>query len=210
MLPGVCIELRKMGFSFPETPRVLFVTALNSIQHSLLASTNMIGIRCEAVKAVTLLDEGRDSCLGDYNVSTSFNLSAQRWIIRKRNTRFKKKLFPTFLGAKAPLELARVTKYVRMSVRMSVRTYVRTYVRTVLIYYVCECLNLAELYRTLWIFLELFGTLWNFMELYGTLWNFMELYGTFWNFLELYGTFWKFMEIYGTFLTLWIWNFLEL
>ena len=50
LLPGVCVELSKMGYSFPQTPRVLFVTALNSIQHSLVASTNMIGIRCEATK----------------------------------------------------------------------------------------------------------------------------------------------------------------
>ena len=51
ILPDLCQELKEMGYKLPEKPRVLFVTALNSIQHSLVESTSKLGIRCAAVKS---------------------------------------------------------------------------------------------------------------------------------------------------------------
>ena len=49
ILPSICLELTKLGFRYPASPRVLFITALNSIQHSLLSSSIQLNISCAAV-----------------------------------------------------------------------------------------------------------------------------------------------------------------
>ena len=50
VLKSVFFYFEGIPYTLPETPRVLFVTALNSIQHSLVESTSKLGIRCAAVK----------------------------------------------------------------------------------------------------------------------------------------------------------------
>ena len=49
ILPKVLKELTSMGYEFPAVPRVIFVTALNSIQISLVESMASLGIDCAAV-----------------------------------------------------------------------------------------------------------------------------------------------------------------
>ena len=50
LLPSILNELGKLGYGhFPETPRVLFVTALNSIQSSLVSNMETLGIKCAAL-----------------------------------------------------------------------------------------------------------------------------------------------------------------
>ena len=49
ILPSVFLELNKLGYDFPSDPKVLFVTALNSIQLSLLSSMASLGIECAGV-----------------------------------------------------------------------------------------------------------------------------------------------------------------
>lgn len=49
ILPSVIRELRVIGYDFPVVPRVLYVTNLNSIQLSLLASLSGFGIDSSAV-----------------------------------------------------------------------------------------------------------------------------------------------------------------
>ena len=49
ILPEVLKELNSMGHEFPPVPRVLFITALNSIQISLVESITSLGIGCAAV-----------------------------------------------------------------------------------------------------------------------------------------------------------------
>ena len=50
ILPKVLEELNAMGFlSFSTNSKVLFLTALNSIQLSLLAGTRSLGIKCDSV-----------------------------------------------------------------------------------------------------------------------------------------------------------------
>ena len=49
MLPQVLKELNKIGYQFPTVPRVLFLTALNSIQLSLLTSLSSLGLDCAAL-----------------------------------------------------------------------------------------------------------------------------------------------------------------
>ena len=52
ILPRVFDELNAMGYSkFPKNSRVLFLTALNSIQLSLLSGTENLGIKCDAVNS---------------------------------------------------------------------------------------------------------------------------------------------------------------
>ena len=46
--PLVLQKLGKMGYPSFQNPKVLFVTALNSLQLSLLNNINKIGIECEA------------------------------------------------------------------------------------------------------------------------------------------------------------------
>ena len=49
LLPSVMCELNKIGYDFPTNPKVIFITALNSIQLSLVGSTKALGICCAAV-----------------------------------------------------------------------------------------------------------------------------------------------------------------
>ena len=50
ILPSVIQELNKLGYhQFPSVPRVLFITALNSIQLSLVASMGSLGIQCASI-----------------------------------------------------------------------------------------------------------------------------------------------------------------
>ena len=56
ILPKVCHELRKIGYSYPSEPRVLFVTALNSLQFSMLSNATQLGIRCAAITKDNIID----------------------------------------------------------------------------------------------------------------------------------------------------------
>ena len=51
IFPSVLRELNLLGYSFPPNPRVIFVTALNSIKHSLVSSMNTLGLICSAVSS---------------------------------------------------------------------------------------------------------------------------------------------------------------
>ena len=51
ILPSVMKELNQLGYSdFPMNGRVLFITAMNSIQQSLVTSMKKLGITCDSVK----------------------------------------------------------------------------------------------------------------------------------------------------------------
>ena len=56
ILPRMCRELIKLGYSFPHKTRVLFVTALNSLQYSMIANAKDLGIRCTAITNVNIVD----------------------------------------------------------------------------------------------------------------------------------------------------------
>ena len=59
MYPLVLHQLNKLGYNYPTNPKVLFVTALNSLQLSLLNNTKSMGIECEILttrNASTLLE----------------------------------------------------------------------------------------------------------------------------------------------------------
>ena len=49
IVPGVLKELNKMNYNYPPVPRVLFITALNSLQLSLQSSMESLGLQCAAV-----------------------------------------------------------------------------------------------------------------------------------------------------------------
>ena len=49
ILPEILKELNKLSYSFPEDPKVLFVTALNSIQSSLVSNLTDMGIQCGVI-----------------------------------------------------------------------------------------------------------------------------------------------------------------
>ena len=54
--PDILKYLGGMGYSFPDNPKLLFVTALNSLKLSLVNSVKRIGISCEAVTSDNLLE----------------------------------------------------------------------------------------------------------------------------------------------------------
>ena len=59
ILPSVLHELSVMGYNVPSSSRVLFVTAMNSIQLSLLTSVSKLGVKCAALTSenvTTVLD----------------------------------------------------------------------------------------------------------------------------------------------------------
>ena len=49
ILPRIMKELNKLGYSYPEDPKVLFITALNSLQASLASSLALLGLECGVV-----------------------------------------------------------------------------------------------------------------------------------------------------------------
>ena len=51
------MELNKVGHQFPKHPKVLFVTALNSIQISLVQSMKDLGISCAALKSSESIEQ---------------------------------------------------------------------------------------------------------------------------------------------------------
>ena len=46
ILPEVLKVLSNMGYNYPKNPKVLFITALNSIQSSLRSSLKNLGLKC--------------------------------------------------------------------------------------------------------------------------------------------------------------------
>ena len=52
--PEILKCLSGMGYNFPNNPKLLFVTALNSLKLSLINSVKRIGINCEAVTSDNL------------------------------------------------------------------------------------------------------------------------------------------------------------
>ena len=54
MFPLVLTELSSAGYDFPSNPKVLFITALNSLQLSLVSTVKSLGIDCEAVTSENL------------------------------------------------------------------------------------------------------------------------------------------------------------
>ena len=49
IFPDIVKELSKAGYYYPANPKLLFVTALNSLQLSLVNNTRALGLKCEAV-----------------------------------------------------------------------------------------------------------------------------------------------------------------
>ena len=49
LLPCVLRELSDFGYAVPSFSRILFVTAMNSIQLSLITSVTKLGLRCAAI-----------------------------------------------------------------------------------------------------------------------------------------------------------------
>ena len=47
--PKILKELNSMGYNFPHNPKVLFVTALNSLKLSLINNVKAVGVNCEGV-----------------------------------------------------------------------------------------------------------------------------------------------------------------
>ena len=47
--PLILKELSSAGYSFPTNPKLLFITALNSLQLSLINNVKALDINCEAV-----------------------------------------------------------------------------------------------------------------------------------------------------------------
>ena len=52
--PDILKYLNSLGYSFPASPKLLFVTALNSLKLSLVNNVKSIGINCEAVTSENL------------------------------------------------------------------------------------------------------------------------------------------------------------
>ena len=59
-------QLKTIGYSFPKNPKVLFITALNSIQLSLLSNVRSLGITCHAATSDNI------SCILKSNASVFF------------------------------------------------------------------------------------------------------------------------------------------
>ena len=53
--PEILKLLTSYGYKFPKNPKVLFVTALNSLKLSLVNSTKAMGVACEAVTTENIL-----------------------------------------------------------------------------------------------------------------------------------------------------------
>ena len=49
LLPYVLYELQDLGYSYPQNPKMIFLTALNSIKISLVTSMKKLGIDCIVV-----------------------------------------------------------------------------------------------------------------------------------------------------------------
>ena len=47
--PDILKELNSVGYKFPSNPKLLFVTALNSLKLSLVNNVKALGVQCEAV-----------------------------------------------------------------------------------------------------------------------------------------------------------------
>ena len=56
ILPSILKELNKIGYEFTPSPKVLFLTALNSIQISLISSMASLGIRCAGVTSENITE----------------------------------------------------------------------------------------------------------------------------------------------------------
>ena len=49
IFPDILKHLNSVGYKFPSNPKLLFVTALNSLKLSLVNNVKSLGINCEAV-----------------------------------------------------------------------------------------------------------------------------------------------------------------
>ena len=54
--PEILKFLNSLGYKYPENPKILFVTALNSLKLSLVNSTKAIGVACESVTAENITE----------------------------------------------------------------------------------------------------------------------------------------------------------
>ena len=54
IFPDILKCLHSFGYSFPSNPKLLFVTALNSLKMSLVNNVKSIGVSCEAVTSENL------------------------------------------------------------------------------------------------------------------------------------------------------------
>ena len=66
IFPDILKHLNSLGYKFPSNPKLLFLTALNSLQLSLINNTKALGISCEAVNSENI------QSLIDSNVSMLF------------------------------------------------------------------------------------------------------------------------------------------
>ena len=54
IFPDIIKQLNRVGYKFPPKPKVLFVTALNALQLSLLNNVKTLGISCGAVTSTNI------------------------------------------------------------------------------------------------------------------------------------------------------------
>ena len=54
--PEILKILKNLGYNFPARPKVLFLTALNSLQLSLVSNVKHLGIDCESVNTENVKD----------------------------------------------------------------------------------------------------------------------------------------------------------
>ena len=66
IFPDILKHLNSFGYKFPSNPKLLFLTALNSLQLSLINNTKALGISCEAVNSENI------QSLIDSNVAVLF------------------------------------------------------------------------------------------------------------------------------------------
>ena len=66
IFPDIIKHLNTLGYKFPSKPKLLFLTALNSLQLSLMNNTKALGILCEAINSENI------KSLIDSNVSVLF------------------------------------------------------------------------------------------------------------------------------------------
>ena len=56
LVPYVMHELNGLGYSYPRNPKIIFLTALDSIKLSLLTSMSKLGLECSDVKIENVVE----------------------------------------------------------------------------------------------------------------------------------------------------------
>ena len=106
--PSVLKLLTKIGYSFPSNPKVLFITALNSIKLSLVNNVKAMGIDCEAV-TVDNIKILLDSCISVLFISPEVfkNPAVTRTLLTYRSSIVLKVVDEAHLGKKKKQTIVR-------------------------------------------------------------------------------------------------------